>query len=339
MSIEVISTLSGIARNDWNALAGDDPFLKHEFLSALHETGCATADTGWLPQYVILRQAGALVGALPLYLKSHSYGEYVFDWAWADAYSRHGLDYYPKLVSAVPFTPVTGRRLLAESPAHRRLLVDAALALARDLDASSLHFLFPDASDARFLGERGLMLRHGVQFHWTNSGYADFDDFLARMSHAKRKNIRQERRRVREAGIDYETREGGSITDSDWQFFTRCYQRTYRAHHSSPYLNLDFFRQIGRTMPQTLVLIIAQRNGRRIAASLNVHNGRQLFGRYWGCLEYHPALHFETCYYRVIEYCIARSIEVFEGGAQGEHKMARGLLPVSTASAHWLAHP
>lgn len=339
VSIEIVATLAGLAQDEWNALAADDPFLSHEFLSALHETGCAAADTGWLPQYLVMKKSGRLVGAMPLYLKSHSYGEYVFDWAWADAYHRHGLEYYPKLLSAVPFTPVTGRRVLAETAAHRRSLVDAALRLAREIGASSLHVLFPNAADTALLGECGLMVRQGVQFHWTNAGYTDFDDFLARMSHDKRKKVKQERRRVRDAGIDYETLEGDSIRDSDWTFFNRCYRRTYREHHSSPYLSLDFFRTIGRAMPQRLALIVARRDGERIAASLNVHNGTQLFGRYWGCLEHHPALHFETCYYRVIEYCIARGIRVFEGGAQGEHKMARGLLPVTTSSAHWLAHP
>ncbi len=337
--MEVVATLSGLAKDEWNALAADDPFLSHEFLSALHETGCAAADTGWLPQYLVMKQAGRLAAAMPLYLKSHSYGEYVFDWAWADAYQRHGLEYYPKLLSAIPFTPVTGRRVLAATPAQREALVDGALELAREIRASSLHVLFPDAADTALLGKRGLMVRHGVQFHWTNEDYADFDDFLSRMSHDKRKKVKQERRRVRDAGIEYEALEGESITAADWTFFNRCYRNTYRAHHSSPYLTLDFFRAIGRTMPQRLVLILARRGGDRIAASLNVHNGQRLFGRYWGCLEYHPALHFETCYYRVIEYCIARGIRTFEGGAQGEHKMARGLLPVATSSAHWLAHP
>ena len=276
---------------------------------------------------------------MPLYLKTHSYGEYVFDWAWADAYHRHGLTYYPKLLSAVPFTPVSGPRLLAKSKTQRRLLLDAALELAREARASSLHCLFPPPGEAAEMQDCGLMLRHGVQFHWRNQGYADFDAFLATLNHDKRKKIKQERRRVREAGITFEWYPGAAITDALWVFFNRCYRETYRQHHSTPYLNLDFFRAIGRAMPENLVLIVALRERRPIAASLNVHDGRRLCGRYWGALEVHPVLHFETCFYQVIEFCIAQGIAVFEGGAQGEHKMARGLMPVETRSAHWLAHP
>ncbi len=337
--IEVSTSLATIAAGEWNRLAGDDPLLSHEFLHALHETGCANADSGWAPCYLLLREGGVLAGAMPLYLKSHSYGEYVFDWAWADAYQRHGLRYYPKLVNAVPFTPVGGRRLLAATPEQRRALLTAALALARDQGASSLHCLFPPFSEAEEMKDCRLLLRSGVQFHWRNAGYADFEAFLATFNHEKRKKIRQERRRVRDAGITFKWIPGAAITDALWIFFHRCYCKTYREHRSTPYLNLDFFRAIGRSMPQHLTLIIAMRDGQPIAASLNVHDAQRLCGRYWGALEYHPALHFETCYYQVIEYCIAHGISTFEGGAQGEHKIARGLLPVATHSAHWLAHP
>jgi uncharacterized protein len=339
MNLEVAVSLAGITPVEWNRLAGDDPFLRHEFLSALHETGCAAPETGWTPQFLILREGGRLAAAAPLYLKTHSYGEYVFDWAWADAYYRHGLHYYPKLLSAIPFTPVGGARFLAGSDALRARLIDAALALARELGVSSLHCLYPPSGEAELMAARGMMLRRGVQFHWSNRGYTDFEQFLAGMSHDKRKRIRQERRRVREAGIGFEWREGAGIGDAEWRFFTRCYRNTYRDHHSTPYLNLEFFERIGRTMPENLLLVMALRDGRPIAASLNVHNGLRLFGRYWGAIEHHPALHFETCYYQVIDYCIARGICTFEGGAQGAHKMARGLMPVETSSAHWLAHP
>jgi len=337
--IEVGDSIAAIPAHDWNRLAGDDPFLRHEFLNALHETGCASADTGWAPCYLILRESDAFAGAMPLYLKTHSYGEYVFDWAWADAYHRHGLRYYPKLLSAVPFTPVTGQRLLANTPAQRRLLAMAALELARESRASSLHCLFPTADQATEIRDCGLMLRHGVQFHWRNQGYADFTGFLATLNHDKRKKIKQERRHARDAGISFEWLAGGAITDASWVFFNRCYRETYRRHNSTPYLNLDFFRAIGRSMPENILLIVAMREQRPIAASLNIHNGQRLCGRYWGALEYHPALHFETCYYQAIEFCIAHGIATFEGGAQGEHKIARGLLPVETCSAHWLAHP
>jgi len=337
--VEVRNSIATIPASEWNRLAGDDPLLRHEFLHALHETGCASAKTGWAPQFLILREQHTFAGAMPLYLKSHSYGEYVFDWAWADAYRRHGLDYYPKLLSAVPFTPVTGARMLADTPERRDLLIDAALELARETRVSSLHCLYPTAGQAGEIQARGLMLRHGVQFHWRNRNYADFDGFLATFNHEKRKKIKQERRRVRDAGIMFEWFAGPAITDELWVFFNRCYRETYRQHHSAPYLNLDFFRALGLSMPENLALIVALRDGHPIAASLNIHNGNRLCGRYWGALEYHPSLHFETCYYQVIEFCIANGIAVFEGGAQGEHKIARGLLPVETHSAHWLAHP
>lgn len=337
--VEVCDSIAAIPAHEWNRLAGDDPFLRHEFLNTLHETGCASADAGWAPSYLILREQDALAGAMPLYLKTHSYGEYVFDWAWADAYHRHGLRYYPKLLNAVPFTPVGGKRLLANTAGQRRLLLAAALELARVSGASSLHCLFPPAAEGAEMRDFGLMLRHGVQFHWQNQAYADFDGFLATLNHDKRKKIRQERRRVRDAGISFEWFTGSVITDAQWVFFNRCYRETYRQHRSTPYLSLDFFRAIGRLMPENIVLIIASRERRPIAASLNIYNGQRLCGRYWGALEYHPALHFETCYYQVIEFCIANGIICFEGGAQGEHKIARGLLPVETRSAHWLAQP
>jgi predicted N-acyltransferase len=338
VTIDVVSSIAHVRSQDWNALTGGNPFLRHEFLNALHETGCASADTGWAPQYLLMQSNGGLAGAMPLYLKGHSYGEYVFDWSWADAYHRHGLDYYPKLLCAVPFTPVAGPRLLGDDPQVRRQLAAGALALARELGVSSLHCLFPGEEDAQLLSGCGMMLRHGVQFHWSNADYASFDDFLRGMNHDKRKKVKQERRKVHDAGITFEWRDGKEITEADWAFFYRCYARTYREHHSTPYLNPDFFREIGRTMPENLLLVIAHRAGRPIAASFNIHDGRRLHGRYWGAIEHHPVLHFETCYYQVIEYCIARGIAFFEGGAQGERtKLARGLVPVETTSAHWIA--
>jgi predicted N-acyltransferase len=341
MTIEIVSTLADIDPRQWNRLAGGNPFLRHEFLHALHETGCACEKTGWTPRYLVATENKRLAGAMPLYVKSHSRGEYVFDWAWADAYERHGLDYYPKLLSAIPFTPVTGPRILAESPTMAESLALNVLEIARDSNASSLHCLFPVQEQAALLADKGMLLRHGVQFHWINpgEGVTDFDQYLALMNHTKRKKIKQERRRVREAGITFRWLDAEAITEDDWAFFARCYTRTYREHHNTPYLNLDFFQRIGKTMPENLLLIIAERDGRPIAASFNVHNGSHLYGRYWGAIEHHPMLHFETCYYQVIEYCIARGIAVFEGGAQGEHKMARGLMPVQTCSAHWLAQP
>lgn len=338
VTLQLARTLAGVDPAQWDALAGDHPFLCHAYLHALHESRCASAQTGWDPHYLLLEDGGRLAAAMPLYLKSHSYGEYVFDWAWAEAYARHGLDYYPKLVAAVPFTPVPGPRLLATTDAQRTVLIAAARELAGELGASSLHVLFPPPAEAGLLQAGGLMLRQGVQFHWSNHGYADFTAFLAGMSHDKRKKIRQERRRSGDAGITFDWREGRDITAADWRFFIRCYNNTYRAHHSTPYLNLDFFSRIGQAMPDNLALFVARRDGSAVAASLCLRSRTRLYGRYWGAVEFVPGLHFEACYYQPLEYCIARGLQAFEGGAQGEHKIARGLLPVPTVSAHWLAH-
>jgi predicted N-acyltransferase len=335
--LRVVESLAGVPVAAWNALVRGDPFTSHEFLAALVDTGCASGRTGWQPQIVLLERDGKLVAAMPMFLKSHSYGEYVFDWAWADAYQRHGLEYYPKLLCAVPFTPVTGPRLLAADDADRGLLAAAALDMAREV--SSLHVLFPPAAEAGLLQAAGMLLRRTVQFHWTNGDYADFDDFLSRMTRHRRKNIRQERRRVYEAGVTFRWLRGAEIEQQHWTFFERCYRRTYSAHRSSPYLNLEFFLRLGATLPQHTLLILAERAGKPVAATLNVVSGNRIFGRYWGALEHIPLLHFECCYYQAIEFAIANRLQVFEGGAQGEHKLFRGLLPVETHSAHWLAHP
>jgi uncharacterized protein len=336
-SFEVVESLAGVDAAEWDALAGPQPFVRHAFLSALTDCGCAAARSGWLPRFLLLRRSGALAAAMPLYAKSHSYGEYVFDWAWADAHERNGVEYYPKLLSAIPFTPVTGRRLLATRDAERRALIDAALELARR--SSSLHVLFPPEDEARLLQESGMLLRRTVQFHWRNEGYADFEDFLGRLNHARRKTMRQERRRVREAGVVLRWLEGAAIERRHWEFFNRCYRSTYAAHRSSPYLNLEFFLRIGAALPQHLAMVLAERDGRAIASALFLTDSKTLYGRYWGALEHVPLLHFECCYYQPIEFAIRRGLQVFEGGAQGEHKLFRGLLPVQTLSAHWLAHP
>jgi len=339
----IVSTLSEIGQQAWDALLASqdnpNPFLSWAFLHALHASGSAAPETGWQPQYIVLYQGERLAAALPLYVKDHSYGEYVFDWAWADAYRRHGLPYYPKLLAAIPFTPVAGPRLLATDAAARAALVEVLVATQESAGVSSTHVLFPPEEQARQLQEAGFMLRSGVQFHWLNGGYATFDAFLATLEQKKRKNIRAERRKVREAGVTLRRVRGRDAVDADWVLFNRCYRRTYQAHHSTPYLNLDFFRRIGDTMPDNILLVIASRAGRDIAASLVIHNERTLFGRYWGGLEHVPCLHFEAAYYQPLEFCIEQGIAVFEGGAQGEHKMARGFLPTRTWSAHWLAHP
>ncbi|EAY68202.1 hypothetical protein BDAG_00909 [Burkholderia dolosa AU0158] len=336
--------------DEWNALLERDaqptPFLRHEFLDALHVARCAVDETGWSPHFVTLTDAhtGRLAAAAPVYAKQHSYGEYVFDWAWADAYQRNGLSYYPKLLCAVPFTPVQGTRLLAADDDARRRLAATLLAFAEQSDVSSLHVLFPTGDEARLLESMGMMLREGVQFHWVNDGYRDFDDFLGTLEQKKRKNIRAERRKVRDAGVTFRRLTGDMIDDGHWRFFSRCYRQTYREHYSSPYLNLDFFRAIGATMPENLLLVIAEAEGQPIASALAVyrrgeHGGGTLYGRYWGALEHVPCLHFETAYYQLLEFCIEAGLDTFEGGAQGEHKLARGFLPTVTHSAHWLAHP
>jgi len=339
--VRIVESLAGVDAQAWNALVAATPganlFLRHEFLAALLESGCASPRTGWTPRFLLLERGGALAAAMPLFAKSHSYGEYVFDWAWANAYARHGIDYYPKLLGAVPFTPVAGARLLADNTADREALVSAALETAQEY--SSLHVLFATEAEARLMQSRGMLLRHTVQFHWTNAGYADFDAFLAGLSRARRKNIRQERRRVREAGVTLRTLRGAEIEPQHWEFFHRCYRHTYATHGSSPYLTLAFFRRLGASLPGHTVLFLAERDGRAVAASLCLADGPHLYGRYWGAVEHIPLLHFECCYYQPIEHAIARGLETFEGGAQGEHKLFRGLLPVQTVSAHWLAHP
>jgi len=337
LTLRVLETLGGVAPAQWNALAGGHPFLRHEFLHALHQTGCASERTGWVPQYLTLWRDSRLAGAMPLYLKSHSRGEYVFDWAWADAYYRHGLEYYPKLLCAVPFSPVTGPRLLAPTRDTRARLVRAALELAKS--TSSLHVLFPLPEEAEELQARGMMLRRGVQFHWRNESYGSFEQFLSHLSHDKRKKIKQERRKLAEAGVSFRRLAGRDIQEEHWRFFTRCYNATYRAHHSTPYLSYAFFERLGEIMPEHVLLVVAELDGKPVASALNVFSPEVLYGRYWGSVGYVPNLHFETCYYQAIDFCIERGIQVFEGGAQGEHKLSRGFSPVETTSAHWLKHP
>ena len=329
----------------WNALLAEQPsstpFLSHEYLCALHDSASAVAETGWAPQLLTLGQGGVLQAATPLYLKSHSYGEYVFDWAWADAYRRHGLRYYPKLLGAVPFTPVPGTRLLARSDVWRQRLVEAIGRLAREAKLSSAHVLFLDEPDRAAFEAAGWMIRHGVQFHWTQDPQqpiADFADLLSRLQRDKRKKIQQERRRVAEQGVVFTVHEGPAIDTELWNFFYHCYTLTYQAHHSTPYLTRDFFQRMANTMAANWVMFVARRDGEPIATSLIAVDPSRgaAWGRYWGCTVHLNCLHFEACYYQPLAWCIAHGYQRFEGGAQGEHKMARGLLPVATSSAHWL---
>ena len=330
----------------WNALLESQdaptPFLRHEYLCAMHRSRSAVIDTGWAPAWLTIEQRGTLVAGCALYLKAHSYGEYVFDWAWADAYQRHGLAYYPKLLGAVPFTPVPGSRLLASNDTVRDLLLQAMLAFVRQQGLSSAHLLFLSDADRAACERAGWMLREGVQFHWQNrepTAYADFDEFARSLQREKRKKITQERRRVVDAGVRYVLLEGLQIDPGSWDFFYRCYTLTYRAHHSTPYLTRSFFAEMACTMPAHWLMVVAQRGNERIATSLIALDParRVAYGRYWGAVEHVPCLHFDACYYQPLAWCIAQGYRRFEGGAQGEHKMARGLLPVKTVSAHWLA--
>lgn len=342
-TITVVDDLSKVPAAAWDARVAHNPTLRHAWLQSMIDAGCTTVATGWLPQFMLLwRGAGEtrrLAGAIPLYLKSHSYGEYIFDWAWAEAYARAGLDYYPKLVAAVPFTPCGGQRVAAETDEDRATLIAALLALGKNRQVSSIHVLFPRPAEQSALMAAGFMPRTSVQFHWRNPGYKCFDDLLATLNHDKRKKLKQERRKVAEAGISFVHKVGAEISMQDWDFFASCYARTYRQHRSTPYLNRVFFGLISKRMPENLLLILALRDGQPIATALNLFDANTLYGRYWGSSEFYSGLHFETCYYQAMEFCIARGIQLFEGGAQGEHKLARGFLPVTCHSAHWLIDP
>ena len=342
----LLGSIADIARQDWDALLppAPTPCLHHAYLHALEASGCVGEASGWTPRHATLWTDGRLAAAMPLYLKTHSWGEYVFDWAWAEAYQRHGLDYYPKWLCAIPFTPVPGPRVLGQDPRARELLMAGVSRLAESSALSSLHVLFPGGRELASLQQNGLSLREGVQFRWSNTGtdgspYADFDAFLGSLNHDKRKKIRQERRRASAHGLSLSWLNGHTATHEDWHFLYRCYANTYALHRSTPYLNLDFFLRLARARPEQVVLLVAARAGVPVACAFFLRDEETLYGRYWGAVEPLPFLHFELCYYQAIEHCIAHGLQRFEGGAQGEHKVARGLLPVKTYSAHWIADP
>ncbi len=376
--IRVLNSPLDIDAGQWNALlAAQDtegvlnPFMRHEYLVAMHLSGSATPESGWTPRLVTLWQKDTLVAGCALYLKTHSYGEYVFDWAWANAYQQHGLNYYPKALVASPFTPVPGARMLARNATDRALLAKAVIAWCEEEKLSSLHLLFGADDDIKACEEAGMMLRHTVQFHWANRStsaspeamessrampYRDFDDFLMSLNQEKRKKIRQERRKVAEAGVTFRSSLGSDISNADWDFFYKCYERTYYEHGNAPYLSRDFFQRMQDTMSANWLMFIAEHSDQQgekqaIASSLIAVSGdaadggagagqrSTAYGRYWGALARVDCLHFEACYYQPLEWCIENGYQRFEGGAQGEHKMARALLPMKTTSAHWLAHP
>jgi predicted N-acyltransferase len=345
--LEIIDGLAKISATDWNTLVPIDapPFLKHEFLIALENCGCVGDSTGWQAAHLILRSSAnsQLLGAMPLYLKQHSYGEFVFDWSWAQAYEQQGLQYYPKLLSAIPFTPVQGSRILHAESADQNEVQQALLQgikkIAVQNQLSSVHILFPLLTEIPAITTQGFMLRDAVQFHWVNQGYKSFADFLAVLNMKRRKNIRRERAIVAKQGLDFSHISGRSSSAEDWAFFYRCYENTYLEHHSTPYLNESFFASLALSMPDHLHLIVASQAGERVACSLLIVDkpNAKAYGRYWGAIKHFDCLHFETAYYQALEYCIAEGIQVFEGGAQGEHKMARGFMPQKIHSAHWLA--
>ena len=343
MKATVHDSISGIDPAAWNALDGADfPFLRHEFLELAETTGSVSPDAGWTPRHLALYDGKRLRAAMPLYEKSHSWGEFVFDWAWAQAYERAGFEYYPKLVAAVPFTPAPSTRLLRADPDDDEAavaLLEAAIGLAAESGCSSVHVLFPTPAELPLLERQGLLLRKDCQFHWHNRGYAGFDDFLATFTSAKRKKARRDRRRVADAGIRFRRLRGRDMSRDDWSVIYGLIARTFMLRGSLPYFNQAFFEGLGQRLGDSILVIRAEKDDRPIAAAVFYDSDTTLYGRYWGSDGHYDALHFETCYYQGIDYCIETGKALFEPGTQGEHKVARGFSPVSTWSAHWLAHP
>jgi len=343
LKVTVHDSISSIAREDWNALAGNDyPFLQHAFLELAEHTGSVSPDAGWTPRHLTLNDGGKLRAAMPLYEKSHSWGEFVFDWAWAQAYEQAGLDYYPKLVSAIPFTPAPSTRILKADKSDdeaARILLHAAIQLAGDTACSSLHILFPTTDEIPLLDEAGLLVRKDCQFHWRNRGYRNFDDFLATFTSAKRKKAKRDRRRVAENGIQFRRLRGAELDNDTWSTVYALIARTFMLRGSLPYFNQAFFEGLSAHLPENILVIMAEKDGRPVAAAVFFESDTTLYGRYWGSDGHFDALHFETCYYQGIDYCIESGKQLFEPGTQGEHKISRGFAPVETWSAHWLAHP
>ncbi|WP_286220458.1 GNAT family N-acetyltransferase [Marinobacter apostichopi] len=344
LTVDTCTSIDEIPQADWDRLAGQaNPFLRYEFFKALEQSGCTTAATGWQPCHLVFRVDGQIAGFAPAYLKTHSMGEYVFDWAWADAYQRHGLNYYPKLLIAIPFTPSQGPRLLLDPLLRNRLgegrLRDLLDTLITHLDAHSWHLLFPDAADQALLGHAGGLHRIGCQFHWHNREYGNFGDFLGQLTSRKRKSIRRERRQVAEQGISFRRFHGRDIPDHVLAAFHVFYQATYLKRGQRPYLNPSFFKHVRANLSEHLFLVIAVRDGEMIAGALFLRGEDTLYGRYWGCLDEYNHLHFETCYYQGIELAIELGLQCFDAGAQGEHKLVRGFEPVLTHSWHGVRHP
>ena len=341
MQINIHSKIEQIPAKDWNSLVKDNnPFLRHEFLSALESHGCVSDEFGWRPCHISIYDNDTLLAAMPLYSKTNSYGEFVFDHAWADAYQRNQIPYFPKLVSAIPYTPASGQRLLCRDEDSERvfpLLIKTIQQFATQQNYSSFHCLFPLSNEQSWMSENGLFTRHDCQFHWNNDNYQCFDDFLAKLEKKKRKNIRQERKRVAQQNITLRQLNGHTATDKDWQNFALFYQQTFAEKHGTATLNEGFFKEVASKLPDQVILVLADNEqGECIAGSLMFASDTTLYGRHWGCIEQVDKLHFEACYYQGIEFCINNKLQVFEPGAQGEHKIARGFIPTLTRSSHWL---
>jgi uncharacterized protein len=341
MEVKQINSMTQVNCADWNRLAGVAyPFLRHEFLLALEQSGSVCEQTGWAPAHLLVMDKDELIAFMPLYLKSHSWGEYVFDHQWAQAYQQHGLDYYPKWLTAIPLTPCQGARVVIKPAAGSleitQLLLTFIKQLSEQRGISSWHCLFPSLQQVKILQSLGLSVREGVQFHWFNQDYRGFADFLETLSAGKRKMLKRERRRVNEQGVHLLRIAGQDVSDFQWQVFFQFYTMTYLKNGSEPYLNLAFFRQIAATMGEQLLLVLAFKDDKAIAAALSFIGADTLYGRYWGCYEEYNGLHFEACYYQGLDYCIEHGLKRFDSGAQGEHKISRGFEPITTYSAHWL---
>lgn len=343
LSVKQIESLNAVKAEDWNRLANtDNPFLSYEFLQGLEECNCLEAH-GWIPNHLVVYKNEKLVGALPLYLKTNSYGEFVFDWSWADAYERAGGKYYPKLVSAIPFTPVRGPRILIDEnlcdpDKIKHLLIKTIIDITESAGISSFHCLFPEQPDEKLCTQRGLLLRKGIQYHWRNQNYRDFNDFLDNLTSKKRKQIKRERRKVREAGLEIEILSGDMISAHQWQVFYEFYCSTFHRRWGSPRFTYDFFQLLSERLPQQTLLILAKKDRVYVAGAFAMRDRKILYGRHWGCNSQFPNLHFELCYYQTIDYCINNGLAILDAGVQGEHKLSRGFEPVTTWSSHWIQH-
>jgi len=340
MEISHINSMTDVNANCWNTLVqSKDPFVRHEFLLALEQSGAVCELTGWNAHHLLVYEQQELIAAMPLYLKTHSWGEYVFDQQWADAYTQSGMDYYPKWVDAIPFTPCQGQRILVKLGLDEQVImqscIDYIIQISEKHNFSSLHVLFPDHQQTEMLHQQ-LMIREGVQFHWFNKGYVDFNDYLQTFTSRQRKKIKKERRNIKDQGIQLLQLIGLEITEQQWQVFFLFYEMTYKKRGQSAYLNSQFFKQLSQTMPEQIMIIFALKGERYVGAALSFLGEETLYGRYWGCYQQYNNLHFETCYYQGLEYCIEHQLKRFDSGAQGEHKISRGFEPIRTYSAHWI---